>query len=92
MSIASGLRRAMVGGVAGFGRSLLRRPQLKYLAKRMLALFPSLRTRVQNLMYQAALASQSRLSNRVKDDADLSPRTVRMLHVLQRAASRQDLP
>ena len=92
MTMAATARRALVGSAVRFGRAVLRRPQLKYLAKQMLAQFPSVRTRVQGMMYQAALASHSRLSNRVKDDADLSPRTIRMLRALKRAAPSRKAP
>jgi hypothetical protein len=86
MTKTAALRRAFVRVAVGVGRAVLRRPQLKYFAKQVLAMFPSVRTRVQDMMYKAAFASASRLSNRVKDDADLSPRTIRMLRALKRAA------
>jgi len=90
VSVAAAARRMLVSGAVELGRLILRRPYLKYLAKKTLAALPSLRTRVQGMMYRAALASQSRLSNRIKDDADLSPRTVRMLRALKHAAPRKD--
>ena len=82
------LRSAVIGTVVGCGRAVLRRPQLKMLARTVLARFPSLRVRLHELMYRAALRSSTRLSNRVQDDADLSPRTVRMLAALKHAARR----
>ncbi|WP_426110381.1 hypothetical protein [Massilia sp. PWRC2] len=86
------LRRALIAGAVRVGRAVLRRPQLKYAAKTLLATFPSLRTRVQGMMYRAALSSHSRLSNRLKDDAELSPRTIRMLRALNNATRNTDAP
>jgi O-antigen chain-terminating methyltransferase len=82
------IRRAATGAVFRCGRAVLRRPQLKMLARAVLARFPGLRVRLHDLMYRAALRSSTRLSNRVQDDADLSPRTVRMLAALRHAARR----
>lgn len=74
------------------GLAILRRPRLKRMARRMLSLFPSISTRVQTMMYDAALNSPARLSSRVQDDADLSPRTVRMLRAIKSAAAREPSP
>lgn len=85
------MRRTLLGAIFRLGRAVLRRPQLKFLARRLLQYFPSLRIRLHGVMYRAALSSQSRLSSRVQDDADLSPRTVRMLRALKQAAERRDV-
>lgn len=83
------LRRLVLGGALRLGRAVLRRPRLKLLARRVLMLFPGLRLRVQTMMFRSAMSAQARLSNRVQDDADLSPRTVRMLRALKHAERRR---
>jgi hypothetical protein len=86
------LRRAVIDGAVRVARIVLRRPQVKYMARQLLAHFPALRTRIRNALQRHAMSSKARLSNRVQDDADLSPRTVRMLRALKQAAARNQRP
>jgi hypothetical protein len=90
MSSASArFKRSVIQSAVPLVRAVMRRPQLKYLARRILASFPSLRERLQGMMYRAALAPNGKRAAGPQADSDLSPRTLRMYRELQRAFEKR---
>ncbi len=81
-------RRLLIGPAMRLVRTVLRSPRLKFAARGVLAHFPALRVRLQDWMYRQAMSPHMRSSNRPQGDADLSPRTLRMLRALDAEARR----
>ncbi len=83
-------KHSLTQSAVRLARAVLRRPQLKYIARRMLARFPTLQGRLQGMMYRAALAPHAKPPAGPQADSDLSPRTQRMMRELQRAFDKRD--